>query len=101
MDIASLSVTSHSLGEEVNPTNTINTAAYVAVAPSVWSLLVLKVTEQSSANNTTATVVVTRFFVEFWLIAMTYIGTRMNSAPVMATVNRANRSTFGLKLFGA
>ena len=79
-------------GVEVGPTNTMSTAAYPTVAENVWSMANFSGIEQISATSTTATVVVIRFFTGFCRKAMIYIGTKMNSAPPMATMNLARRS---------
>ena len=83
------------------PTNTISTAAYVAVATNVSELLALISTDIIEAKSVTASETVIKLLVlciEGRLIIS--IGTTSAAPPVKAIMNRANLSTNGKTFSG-
>lgn len=77
------------------PIKITSTAAYVAVAATVSVLFARWIRLVMPANDTTATLVVTRLFVKVSPVLMITIGTTRLSTPGIAIMNRASLSTKG------
>ena len=82
------------MAQELVPTNTTNTAAYVAVATRVSELLVRIPIDNNDANNVTATETVIKLLVR--LVdgkLMMSMGTTSEAPPANATRNLVTLST--------
>lgn len=75
------------------PTNTTNTAAYVAVETNVSTLDTLMPNDKINAKIITAAAAVTKLFVSDGPNVITTMGTMRKTPPAIAIANRASLST--------